>query len=207
MPGLRAREQQRVRHVVAVAQVRERAALEPAEPLADREQVGERLARMLEVGQGVDDRDRGGRGEDLQPLLLERPQHDRVDVAADSTRPVSSIVSPRPSCSSVDEITSGCAPSSATPTSNDTRVRVDGFSKISATERPCEPVGVCGGIGLDLGRQLEQPGELRRGQVVDGEVVTRHRRGVYTGGRSARFGAAQPVAELAAERPRPTRGR
>ena len=53
-----------------------------------------------------------------------------------STRPVSSMVSPRPSWRSVEEITNGCAPSSATPTSNDTLVRVDGFSKTSATERP-----------------------------------------------------------------------
>jgi hypothetical protein len=36
---------------------------------------------------------------------------------------------------SIDEITNGWAPSSATPTSNDTLVRVDGFSKTKATER------------------------------------------------------------------------
>ena len=101
-----------------------------------------------------------------------------------STRPVSSMVSPRPSWSSVDEITSGCAPSSATPTSNDTRVRVDGFSKISATERPWSAFGVRRRVGFHLARQLEESHELRGGQVVDGQVVTRHRRAVYTGGRS-----------------------
>ena len=62
-------------------EVREGAALEPAEPFPHREQVGERLARVLEVREGVDHRHVGGAGEHLEPLLLEGPQHDRVDVA------------------------------------------------------------------------------------------------------------------------------
>ena len=49
---------------------------------------------------------------------------------------MSSIVSPRPSCSSADDSGTGWPPAEATATSNETRVRVDGFSKIIATERP-----------------------------------------------------------------------
>ena len=47
------------------------------------------------------------------------------------------------------------------PTSNEMRVRVDGFSKISATLRPVE----CARrqpVGLQLGRAVEQAGRARR---------------------------------------------
>ncbi len=49
---------------------------------------------------------------------------------------MSSIVSPRPSCRSVEFSTTACPPLELTATSNETRVRVDGFSKISATDLP-----------------------------------------------------------------------
>ena len=69
-----------MRDVVAVADVREDRTLELPEPLPDRQQVPDRLARVLEVGEGVDDRHVGGGGEHLEPLLLVGPQHDRVHV-------------------------------------------------------------------------------------------------------------------------------
>ena len=104
--------------------------------LADREEVRQRLARMLEVREGVDHRDRGGGGEDLQPLLLEGPEHDRVDVAGqDATGVLDRLARGRAGARSRTS-TTACAPSCSTPTSNETRVRVEGFSKISATDRP-----------------------------------------------------------------------
>ena len=54
----------------------------------------------------------------------------------DSTSAVSRTDSPRESCISLSRSTSGVPPSSATPTSKEIRVRVDGRSKISATLRP-----------------------------------------------------------------------
>jgi len=54
----------------------------------------------------------------------------------DRTRPVSSMVSPRPSCNSAEDSATGWPPADATAISNETRVRVEGFSKIRATERP-----------------------------------------------------------------------
>ena len=54
----------------------------------------------------------------------------------DSTRAVSAMVSPWPSCISPPESTSVSPPSCRTPTSKLTRVRVEGFSKTSATTRP-----------------------------------------------------------------------
>src|SRR3954465_12679645 len=63
-----------------------------------------------------------------------------------STRAVSSIGSPRPSWLLPGSHTSGEPPSSATPTENDTRVRVDGLSKRTATVRGT-PWGAASGVG------------------------------------------------------------
>src|SRR5688572_21624115 len=54
----------------------------------------------------------------------------------ESTSAVSRSDSPRVSWSSPARSTIGWPPSSTTPASNETRVRVDGFSNSSATERP-----------------------------------------------------------------------
>ena len=62
----------------------------------------------------------------------------------DNTFAVSSIVSPRPSCMSRPASTTGWPPSRAMPTSNDTRVRVDGCSKMRATLLPASGVGHSG---------------------------------------------------------------
>ena len=59
-----------------------------------------------------------------------------ADTNRDSTWAVSRIDSPREICISPSRRISGWPPSSATPTSNETRVRVEGCSKISATLRP-----------------------------------------------------------------------
>ena len=63
----------------------------------------------------------------------------RMPIAAtwrDSTIAVSRGSSPRDSCISSERSTSAWPPSSKMPASKDTRVRVDGFWKISATLRP-----------------------------------------------------------------------
>ena len=52
-----------------------------AELLPDRHHVGEGLARMEFVGQAVDDGDARGLGERVDLGLVERPDHDPVDVA------------------------------------------------------------------------------------------------------------------------------
>jgi hypothetical protein len=49
---------------------------------------------------------------------------------------VSAIGSPRPSCTSRGERKSACPPSCQAPTSNETRVRVDDFMKIIASDFP-----------------------------------------------------------------------
>ena len=52
-----------------------------------------------------------------------------------STRAVSAIGSPRPSCDDCASTSSGCPPSSAIPTENEILVRVDGLSNSTATVR------------------------------------------------------------------------
>jgi len=79
---------QRVEHVVPVADVGDPDAVGAAEPLADRQCVGERLARVGRVGEAVDDRDRGVCRELVDVLLGERPDHEPVEVAREDGRRV-----------------------------------------------------------------------------------------------------------------------
>ena len=93
----------------------------------------------------------------------------------ESTSAVSRTDSPRESCSSPSRSTSGCPPSSTTPTSNDTRVRVEGPLEdqchAAAIERVRrEPVL------LQLFRAVEQRGQLGARNLLSGEKVASHRR-------------------------------
>ena len=69
-----------------------------------------------------------------------RADDDRVHVARQHAA-VSPTDSPRESCSSSPRRTTGVPPSSATPTSNETRVRVEGCSNTSGRRAPAERVG------------------------------------------------------------------
>jgi hypothetical protein len=70
-----------VADVVAVAEVRDAHVVEAAETLANRHDVGERLARVELVGEAVDDRDLGVLGQFVHVALRESANHDRVEVA------------------------------------------------------------------------------------------------------------------------------
>ena len=73
---------------------------------------------------------------------------------------MSPIDSPRESCISSPRRTTGCAPSSATPTSKEIRVRVEGRSKTRATLRPASesaPTPLARvAAGFQLGGAVEQ---------------------------------------------------
>ena len=62
--------------------------------------------------------------------------------------------SPRVSCSSSVRSTIGWPPSSAIPASNDTRVRVEGFWKISATDRRFSTSELCGAALSSIARSI-----------------------------------------------------
>ena len=193
---LRAREEQRVRDVVAVADVRQHVASRPAQALPHGEEVRDRLARVFEVRQRVDHRHRRGRRQLFQPLLLERPEDDRVDVAAEDAASVLDRLS-----SAELQVRGG----------DDERVRAElghpdlerdpgprrGFLEHQRDRSPLQPLAVGSRIGLQLPREIEDAEQLVRSEVVDGEVVAGHRRGVYTGSPTSAPGSAAP--ELAAQ--------
>src|SRR5215211_5428748 len=81
-------EQQAVGHVVAVAEVAKADAGEVAPALADGLEVGQSLAGVGVVGEGVDHRDGAAPGQALQALLGEGAQHDGVDIARQDGRGV-----------------------------------------------------------------------------------------------------------------------
>ena len=170
---LRAAEQQRVGHVVAVAQVGEAAALERSEPLAHRQQIGQRLAGMLEVGQRVHDRHVGRPRERLEPLLLERPQHDRVDVAGQHPAGVlDRLASPQL------EVARG-QDDRMCPQLRHGHLERDAGARARLLEdqrdrSTGEPALVRLGSSLHVGGEIEQLAELFRAQIVDGEVVALH---------------------------------
>ena len=81
-PGLGADLGERVRDVVAVADVDEPHALEAPDVLADGRRVGHAVAGVMVVDEAVDHRDLAVGGEVLDVLLGEGADHDAVDVAA-----------------------------------------------------------------------------------------------------------------------------
>ena len=96
----------------------------------------------------------------LASALIRRCAKVRIATAStyrDSTREVSSMVSSRPSWDVRPSTMTGWPPSWAMPTSNDSRVRVEFFSKMTATDLPCQRA-VSGAVGL----VARPPGRARR---------------------------------------------
>ena len=71
---------QRDGDVVAVSDVRHLAVLEAAEALPDGEQVGQDLAGVLDLGQGVDDRNAGEPGQLAEVGVMTQPGHHQMHV-------------------------------------------------------------------------------------------------------------------------------
>ena len=122
-------------HVVAVADVGDPDPFKPSELLADGEEVGEGLARVVGVREPVYDGDLGGPGQLLEFLVVEGPDHDGVYVAGEDA-PVSDGVSRLPICISWGSKWRAWPPSWYMPTSKETRVRFDGFWKTIASVLP-----------------------------------------------------------------------
>ena len=133
---------------------------------------------------------------------------ERITIAArkrDITRPVSAADSPRVSCSSSPRSTTGWPPSSNTPTSNEIRVRVEGRSKISPTERPASaspptPSARPRFSSSARSRSDEQTGAI---ELLSGQEVGSHgSRRSYVPVRIPLHGAHRPLLE---HLPRPRR--
>ena len=87
-------DHQRDAHVVAVAEIGEAGPGKPAQLLANRHQVGERLAGMRVVREPVDHGDVGGLRQLLDVVLLEGADHDRVEVAGQDGAGVADRLAP-----------------------------------------------------------------------------------------------------------------
>src|SRR5215203_2379458 len=68
-------------HVVAVAEISDLASGETAEDLLHRQQVAEGLHRVPPIGEPVEDRNRGGRGDLLDIAVRGDPGNDTIDIA------------------------------------------------------------------------------------------------------------------------------
>ena len=79
---------ERVRDVVAVADIGEPDAFQVAEVPAEGQQIGQGLARVMVVGQGIDDGNARGVGELFERRLRERAYDDRGRVARQHARGV-----------------------------------------------------------------------------------------------------------------------
>jgi len=94
-PGELAGDRQRAGDVVAVADVGEAQPVELAEALAQGEQVGERLAGVVQRGERVDDRHLGP-GRQLGDVLVGAgADHDRVEVAGEDAAGVADRLAAR----------------------------------------------------------------------------------------------------------------
>ena len=143
----------------------------------DGQQVGEQLAGVEVVGEGVDDRDAGVLGHLLDPVLGVGAPHDHRGLPAEHPGDVGDRLAHADAGErAVDE--HRVPPSSAMPAANDAWVRSVGLSKIIATVcGPGERLRVVR-RPLELGGQVEHRGLLGGGEVVVGEEVAGHGSGL-----------------------------
>ena len=128
-PRVRRSQQQRMRHVVAVADVGEADFLQIAKPLLQSEVVGQRLAGMLQVAERVDHRNAGVLGHSF-----DRPVRDRCAArwhppSARRCARCRSASRAHPDGPAVWSMKNALPPRLAMPASKVSRVRSDGFSK------------------------------------------------------------------------------
>jgi len=160
-----------VGHVVAVAHVGELPAGEiAAEDLGQGEVVGQRLARVEIVGQAIDHRDRTVLREVEHRLVREGAGHDAVDVAREDP----GSVGDRLAAPELD-VAAGEEEGVAAHLHHADLEAHPGAGRGLLEDHPqalvSEGGAVCLGMGLDVGGETEEAGDLGRGQVVDGDQM------------------------------------
>ena len=110
-------------------------AADPAETLLHGHEVAEHLAGMVGVGQAVDHRDGGVPGQFLHRVLGEGADHHPVHVAGQDPGGVADGLAAGQLGLARGQV-DGWPPSCAMPASKETRVRVEGLSKIMASVFP-----------------------------------------------------------------------
>ena len=121
-------------HVVAVADIGQRVALQPADQFLQRVQVGQGLAGMGKIGQPVDHRAGAVLRQLDDRLMLIGPHHDHVDILAEHAAEIGHAFA-RAEADVLAEKQAAAA-KLIMPASKLTRVRSDGFSNNSAITRP-----------------------------------------------------------------------
>ena len=170
----RRRVGERRRHVVAVADKRHRPAAQGAPAFPHRQTVGHGLARMLVVGERVDDMETlRARGELLECPVRERSDDHRVDPALEVARDVGHRLALAER--HVGLQSDGAAAELANATSNVVRVRRDDFSNSIATWRPLSAARSAPraqrAVGLEPRRQLESALEVAGVHIENREEV------------------------------------
>ena len=183
--ALRPAVHQRVRHVVPVADVRELERGQLPELLAHREVVRQRLARVEEIRQAVDDGDRRVTGELEDRVVRERAGHDAVHVAReDAGRVRDRLAAPELDVARRQEL---CGP----PELRHARLERDAGPRGRLLEDHREDLP--GERRPELRRARFHPGgegeegrDVGGGQVVDrDEVLLEHGLPFYTGSRTS----------------------
>jgi hypothetical protein len=164
-------DDERARDVVAIPDVREPEALEAAERLAQGQEVGQRLARVVAGAEHVEHRDRAVFGELLEDGVGAGAHADGIDVARQHERGVPHRLAPR-------ELHLVAA--------QDHRVAAElddpGLERHARARRRLleherhDPFGERvrrARRGLQLARATQQPVEVVRGQLRSGEEVAR----------------------------------
>jgi hypothetical protein len=161
-----------VRHVVAVAEVGDADALEAAEPLPDGQEVGQRLAGMVVVGEGVDDRLVRERGHLVEQRLRKRAHDDRARVPGEDAGGVGD----RLAAAELELV--GPKPQRQRPEVLARRRERDACPRGRLLEEHRDRVAVERGLpavrgGLHLGGEVEEHVELACIEVGDAKQVAR----------------------------------
>ena len=161
-------------NVVSVADVGELEAAEGAEFFFESKEIGERLAGMKFIGERVDHGNAGVSGHFLEDFLLVDASDDAVDPAIEIARDIGDGLARA-------ERGEACVWSRKTteppmlwmPTSKVTRVRSEGFSKISAMNFPVQRGSVTARARFDVGGELKQIARVRGAPFRSGEQIIR----------------------------------
>ena len=142
--------------------------------LVDGEQVGQCLAGVELVGQGVDHRYAGRARHLLEPRLLVGAPDDHAPPGDRAPGRCRRPTRRTPICASVPSMIIGKPPSSAIPDANEACVRRVGLSKSTATVRGPASGRSSYGLALSFSGELEHRRLLLGRQVVVAEEVAGH---------------------------------
>ncbi len=179
-------QHERVADVVAVADVGEVEAAQVAEALFEGHEVGNGLAGMLEVAEGVDDGDARVLRHFCDGLVGVSAQHDDLDPALDVARDVGQGFALAEGRLGLVDEERGAAEGVHRRLEGEARAQgglLEEHDHLLRVERPA----IRGGVGLDVVGEREHAGQLGGGEVGDGAEIATGERNVGGGLRACGF--------------------